>query len=146
MVTQDSTVTGLLNLIAELRAREIEQEQALEQTRQDIQAVQRALALLRARNGLPAEETTARIHADSLRGKTYLEAIMAIAKANNGIVKVTEAKRFLLEAGVAMKPKTAYQIITGTIIRSERFERIAPGQYKLVREEFQGQPSRPSLI
>jgi hypothetical protein len=136
MVTQDSTQTGLLNLIAELRAREKEQETALDETRRNIDAVQRALTLLRERYGLPGEEANRKLPLESLKGKTHLQALIAIAKSSNGRVKVIEAKRTLLEAGILTKPKIAYQQITSTLIRSDRFERAAPGEYRLVQHTF----------
>ena len=141
MVTQDSEPTRLLNLVAQLRARERELERELDQARSDIEAVQRALALLRGQNGLPVENAAERISVESLKGMTYLAAIKAIARKNDGKVKVTDAKRLLLEAGVALNPKTAYQQVTSTLIRSKHFERVAPGTYQLLPSKSQGQHS-----
>ena len=141
MVTQDSEPTRLLNLIAQLRARERELGSELEQVRSDIEAVQRALALLRGQNGVPVEDATQRISVESLKGMSYLAAIAAVARTNNGRVKVTDAKRLLLEAGIARNPKTAYQMITSTILRSDRFQRIARGTYQLLPSKSREQHS-----
>jgi hypothetical protein len=138
MVTQETSLTGLLNLIADLRAREKEQEMALQETKRNIDAVQRTLTLLRERNGLPAEEFASRFSRASFEGKTQVEALVTIAEHSQGYVKVTEAKRILLEAGVLPKAKTAYQQVTSTLIRSRRFEKAGPGQYRLVYDKDHG--------
>ena len=116
VASQDTTQTGLLTLIAELRGKERELEVALEETRGNIEAVQRALELLRGRYGLSAAETEHKIDIETLRGKTLSQALIAIAQDNSGLVKVNEAKRVLLEAGIGGKPKTAYQRITSALL------------------------------
>lgn len=135
MVTsQDSTQTGLLNLIAELRGREKEQEYALEEIRLNIQAVQTALELLRERYGIPGEQPEPKTDLESLRGMTLLDALTNVARDNRGRVKVNEVKRAFVEGGIIGNPKTAYQRITSALIRSNKFEWSARGEYKLVRE------------
>lgn len=146
MVTQETSLSGLLNLIADLRAREKDQEMALDETRQNIDAVQRALALLRERNGLPADEPIPRFSPASFQGKTQVQALVTIAQHSQGYIKVTEAKRILLEAGVLPRAKTAYQQVTSTLIRSRRFEKAGPGEYRLVYDNDQGrQQTRPRV-
>ena len=131
MVTQETTVTGLLNLIAELRAREKEQAIASEKTKSDIDAVQRALELLSDKYDLPAPEVEKKIPA-LLQTMTYHEGLIALAQANYGRIKVTEAKRTFLQEGIIPNPKTAYQQITSRLVRSDRFRRVAPGEYELI--------------
>jgi len=143
MVTsQDSTQTGLLTLIAELRFKEKEQETALAQIRDSIAAVQRALELLRERYGLSVPETEHKVDIEKLRGKSLLQALITIAQNNSGRVKVTEAKRAILEAGIggSGKPKTAYQRITSALVRSQRFVHDGPGEYRLVPITAKRQP------
>src|SRR3972149_2330461 len=140
MVTsQDSTQTGLLNLIAELRGREKEQERALEETKLNIQAVQKALELLREKYGIPDEQRERKSELENLRGLTLLKALVPVAEANHNMVRVNETKRMFLEAGVMGNPKTAYQRITSALIRSNRFEWASPGVYALVPEVVEGQ-------
>ncbi len=146
MVTQETSLSGLLNLIADLRAREKEQEIALDETRQNIDAVQRALALLRERNGLPADEPIPRFSPVSFQGKTQVQALVTIAEHSQGYIKVTEAKRILLEAGVLPRAKTAYQQVTSTLIRSRRFEKAGPGEYRLVYDNDQGRQQTPPRV
>ncbi len=144
VASQDTTQTGLLTLIAELRGKERELEVALEETRGNIDR-QRALELLRGRYGLSAAETEHKIDIETLRGKTLSQALIAIAQDNSGLVKVNEAKRVLLEAGIGGKPKTAYQRITSALVRSQRFVRNAPGEYRLVALTAARVGSRPLI-
>lgn len=146
MVTQETSLTGLLNLIADLRAREKEQETVLQETRRDIDAVQRALALLRERNGLPADQPVPSFSPASFQGKTQVEALVTIAEHSQGYIKVTEAKRILLEAGVLPRAKTAYQQVTSALIRSPRFEKAGPGEYRLVYDKDQGRQQAPPRL
>lgn len=62
---------------------------------------------------------------------THMQALITIAEANDGIVKVTKAKRILLQAGLKKNPKTAAQGITSVLSRSNRFEHTGRGEYTL---------------
>lgn len=135
MVTSDNTESGLLALIADLRVREEEYQLKLEETRRNIEAVQLALALLREKFGAPVTERTAR---DSLieriRGLTQQNALIAIAQASSGKVRVREAKRLFLQAGLKKNPKTASPGITSVLSRSNRFEHTGRGEYTLIQQ------------
>jgi DNA-binding transcriptional regulator YbjK len=146
MVTQDSTQTGLVNLLADLRGQERKCKSILEDITHKIDAVQVALALLREKYGLASEEPERESLVAAIHGKSQPDALIMIAKVHNGRVKVTEVKRMLLEAGVITNTKTAYQQITSTLVRSKHFEKVAPGEYSLVQDEAKvGQRSLPHL-
>jgi len=131
MVTQESTLTGLLNLISELRAREKTQEEELRETKINIEAVQRALDLLRQKHGLPAAEASR----EEYHGLNLPQALLKFARTHGGVIKVTDAKREFLAAGVmGGQAKTAYQRITSALIRSGHFEHSGPGEYRLLTE------------
>lgn len=132
MVSQDTTQKGLLDLIAELRSRQKEREQELDEIKQNIAAVQRALELLRERYGLPPTEPKARGKLEALRGLTLPQALMEYARTHGGMVKVSEARRDFIEAGIIGNPKTAYQRLTSVLIRSDLFERSSPGEYRFL--------------
>jgi hypothetical protein len=66
-----------------------------------------------------------------LRKLTQVQALVVIAKHNNGIVRAQEAKRLLIRAGVMRETKNSTNIIHAVIIRSEKFERVRPGEYRL---------------
>jgi hypothetical protein len=76
-----------------------------------------------------------------LRGMSHAKALIRIARENNGIVKTTEARDILLQAGVASgKPRNVNSHIHTLLSRSDQFERIEPGVYRLI------QPSVPKPV
>jgi hypothetical protein len=66
-----------------------------------------------------------------LRKLTQLQAIVAIAVHNGGTVKAQDAKRLLIEAHVMRETKNSTNITHNVIIRSGKFDRIGPGEYRL---------------
>ena len=66
-----------------------------------------------------------------LRKLTQVQALVEIAKQNNGIIRAQEAKRLLIRAGVMRETKNSTNVIHAVIIRSEKFERVRPGEYRL---------------
>jgi hypothetical protein len=66
-----------------------------------------------------------------IRGKTQVEALVAIAKHYDGIVRAQEAKKLLIRASVMRETKNSTNIIHAVIVRSEKFERVKPGEYRL---------------
>lgn len=67
----------------------------------------------------------------SLRGLSQKQAVIAIAKANGGVVKAQDAKRLMIEAGIMKNTKNSTRMVHNAIINSERFDRIAPGEFRL---------------
>jgi predicted nuclease with TOPRIM domain len=69
----------------------------------------------------------------ALKGLTQAQALERIARNNGGRIKVKEAKRILLNAGLIRTAKNANNIIFNVIQREEgKFKRVAPGEYELV--------------
>ena len=66
-----------------------------------------------------------------LRKLTQVQALVVVAKHNDGIVRAQEAKRLLIKAGVMRQTKNSTNIIHAVILRSEKFERVRPGEYRL---------------
>ena len=66
-----------------------------------------------------------------LRGLTQVQALVTIARHNEGIVRAQEAKRLLIRAGVMRETKNSTNIIHAVILRSEKFDRVRPGEYRL---------------
>lgn len=125
-------------LIAQLKGEEkalLEKREKLRkplvQVEEDLQHITGAIAFLE-RKTASAEEVVVEVIAPSrLRGLTQLQAIIAIAKQNNGIVKAQDAKHMMIRAGIMKPTKNATNITHSTILRSDKFDRIAPGTYKL---------------
>lgn len=66
-----------------------------------------------------------------IRNMTQVQALVTIAKHNNGIIHAQEAKRLLIKAGVMRQTKNSTNIIHAVIVRSEKFEKVKPGEYRL---------------
>ena len=64
--------------------------------------------------------------------KNQMQALLTIAARNGGQLKPKEAKKIMVEAGLIKTPKNAASIVYALIARSEKFERIASGEYKLI--------------
>lgn len=129
MVTEDSRESDVLGLIGSLHAQEKEIEEQLTQVRSNIDAAQLVLSLLREQRGLPAHPGDPLV--ERVRGMTHMQALITIADANDGVVRVREAKRILLQSGLKKNPKTAAQGITSALVRSDRFEHTGKGEYTL---------------
>ena len=67
----------------------------------------------------------------SLRGLTQKQAVVVIAKHNNGIVKSTEAKKLMIKAGIMAETKNSYRMARNAIITSGLFDSVTPGVYRL---------------
>ncbi|MGA2416980.1 MAG: hypothetical protein ABSF59_21185 [Candidatus Sulfotelmatobacter sp.] len=66
-----------------------------------------------------------------LRGMTHKEAVVAIAKKNNGVVRSQDAKRLMISAGVMKATKNSSRMVHNAIKSANLFEPIAPGEYRL---------------
>lgn len=66
-----------------------------------------------------------------LRNMTQMQAVIAIAKHNGGIVRAQDAKRLMISGRVMRDTKNSTNITHNVILRSGQFERVAPGEYKL---------------
>jgi hypothetical protein len=78
-----------------------------------------------------------------LRKLTQVQALVVIAKEMNGVVRAQEAKRLLIKAGVMRETKNSTNIIHAVILRSEKFERVRPGEYRL--KEITAKPTSASF-
>lgn len=70
-----------------------------------------------------------------LSGKTHLEALIAIAKANDNILIVKTARRLMGRAGLFKTAKNASSILFTAINRDSRFSRLEPGKYQFVEQK-----------
>ncbi|HEY6765450.1 MAG TPA: hypothetical protein VI386_11805 [Candidatus Sulfotelmatobacter sp.] len=90
----------------------------------------------------PAVSVTASISFDfpigKLRKLTQVQALTVIAKHYGGTFKAQEAKRLLIKAGVMRETKNSTNIIHAVIVRSDKFEKVRPGEYKLKSENQAG--------
>ena len=123
-----AAIDELLKILAQLRRGHDQTFSRLAELERDIDAIETTLKFLRA--GQPKDASTL-VDIDELRGKTQLQGLKAIAEKGGGEVKVTEAKRLMLEAGLFQSTKNVSQKIYNTIKRSDFFVRVRPGVYRL---------------
>jgi hypothetical protein len=110
----------------------------LEAIDKEIAAVSITLRLLRESplDGRPASAVEETVIPKSLFGKSAREACIEIAKRNNGIVRVGDAKKALLAANILKESKNTWAIIYTTLKRSKEFEKgERTGEFRLVDQE-----------
>lgn len=83
-----------------------------------------------------------------LTGKTHLDALIAIAKANNNVLVVKTARRLMTRADLFKNPKNASSVIFTAISRSGKFEPISKGKYRLIEQANKaiGLPLEPAKL
>jgi hypothetical protein len=105
----------------------------LEEIERQLQAVATTLELLRKETSQKTVHVTSEqeILAELRTKKTQVPALIAIARHNGGILLTKDAKYLLQRAGLMKVTKNASNILYNVINRSERFENIGPGRYRL---------------
>jgi len=99
-------------------------------------AVTMTLQLLRS--GGHAAKAPADPYLQSFKGLTQVEGLIKLAKdSGNNRFKIREAKRILVDAGLVKSKKNANTILFTAIQRSEKFKRVAPGEYELLPDAMQ---------
>jgi hypothetical protein len=66
-----------------------------------------------------------------IRNMTQTQAVVEIAKFNGGTIKSIEVKPILIAAKLMQGTKNAAHMVNGVIARSEAFDRIGRGVYRL---------------
>jgi hypothetical protein len=66
-----------------------------------------------------------------IRNMTQTQALMEIAKYNGGTIKSLEVKSILVAAKLMKNTKNAAGMVNGVIARSEAFDRVRRGEYRL---------------
>jgi hypothetical protein len=128
------THSELLELQDKLRNKHEYYLKQLEQVTADLNVVTRTLELLEDK-GTRKQEEYPIVPPALLKDMTQLDALKAIARANNGKFYVKDAKRLLVAAGLIENPKNVSSIVHTLIDRSDAFHRVRRGLYRLVEEE-----------
>lgn len=121
----------LSNLIVKLRRERDGVEKQLSELDEQIKAVETTINLYR-KTGKIREPQAYKSIVPELKNRTHLDALRHIALRSGGSLKVTDAKRLMSEAGLIRNPKNALSMLYTIISRSGEFERIAPGEYRLI--------------
>lgn len=138
MQYRDQVIQHLTQHLGELEAR---RNRLVQEVEKEIEHVRATIASLKT-TPLPATdhsqieraqliEPTADFPVAKIRNMTQVQALVTIAKHNNGTIRAQEAKRLLIRAGVMRETKNSTNITHNAIIRSEKFDRIGPGRFRL---------------
>jgi hypothetical protein len=129
---RDQIIRGLNQHRQELLTKRDSLFKPLQQLDEELEHISAAILSLQKCSQKPAQDLNAiEFPIGKLRGFTQVQALVAIAKHNNGVIRAQEAKRMLIRAGVMRETKNSTNVIHAVIIRSEKFERIRPGEYRL---------------
>lgn len=130
--TSKQSLENLENLKKRLTQRAERLKRELQQIEDDLISTDRTIHLL----GQPETEADSAFPESYLRefeGLTQIQALVKIARTNGrNRLNVHEAKKLLLAAGlISRHSKNATSIVYSAIIRSERFRKVARGEYEL---------------
>jgi len=131
METEITTLNELTNLTNKLRNQRAIIQKQISELDEQIRAVEHTMHLLNL-DGKASVTNFDNSIIFELHGKTYLGALEYIASKNNNIIKVTDAKRLMVQAGLIKNAKNALSMLYTIIARSEKFKKISPGEYKLI--------------
>jgi len=121
----------LTRLIVDLRRNRADLERQLIELDEQLAAVETTINLYRKAGKIHEPEVYKSI-VPELKGRTHIDALKHIASRSGGRLKVTDAKRLMSEAGMIRNPKNALSMLYTIISRSNEFEKIAPGEYRLI--------------
>lgn len=102
-------------------------KEQLNEVEKEFEAVSTTLKLM----GLP----TPGMSNLNLDGKTHLEALIEIARANGGLLVVKTARRLMTRAKMFTTPKNASSVLFTAISRSGKFQSIGKGKYELIEQK-----------
>jgi|SRR5580698_2805340 hypothetical protein len=115
-----------------LQNQETKISQRLAQVREHLNAVTLTISLMGEEP--EKEEVPAGIPIRELQGMKQVEALTYIAQRNGGRVRIVDAKKLLIKAGVMKSTKNAYGILYTVINRSGKFNHRGPGEYELSQD------------
>ena len=106
--------------------------------RGDLRAVEEQLGavnltLQMLRRGTNVSDKSQDPYLREFKGLTQVEGLIKVARdSGKNRFKLREAKKILLDAGLVKSKKNAATILFTAIHRSEKFKRVAPGEYEVI--------------
>ncbi len=136
MLSRDQVIQHLMQHLGELQAKRSRVVQEVDKEIENVQATiaslkNTSLSAERLGDLFVSEPVISEFPLAKIRNMTQVQALVTIAKHNNGIIRAQEAKRLLIRAGVMRQTKNSTNIIHAVIVRSEKFEKVKPGEYRL---------------
>jgi hypothetical protein len=134
-ITLESESFKLLGVLKE-KKESMQQRHALELAEIDrqIDAVSTTMSLLREMTVASeiAEPEKPSVIPGDLFGKSARAACVEIAKQNDGVLRIMDAKKALLSAGILKSSKNTWTILYTTLQRSKEFEKGDKGTFRLI--------------
>ena len=129
---REQTIQYLTQLKRDLAAKRERLLKPVQEVDQELEGVSSTLALV-LRAGVSVEKTNSGLDFPlrKLKGLTHTQALIEIAKYQGGTLRAQDAKVIMLAAGVMKPTKNATHMVHGAIARSEAFERVGRGEYRL---------------
>lgn len=121
----DATIDELTEEIAK-RRRAVARLEELEAELHSLEHAREILKAKREAKVLPASPIEI-----PLRKMTQTQAMIALARLQGGLLRVQPVKRILLQAGKIANPKNATNIMYTLIRRSDAFDHVSAGVYRL---------------
>jgi len=118
--------SSFLDEISQMIADRRQELRRIEILQAEIESLEASARMFREKHGVGEM-----IEAGELKGKTQMAALIYIARKSNGLLRVNEVKRMMVQVGLIGTPKNAASILYTLIKRSERFDRVEPGVYRL---------------
>ena len=113
----------------------------LDEAKKDYDSVVRTLELLAVASGKSQPINGIGVEASEVEGKPLKEALLYIARKCDGILKVSPARKVLVEAEVVRNGQIGSNRISTTLQEMSEFERVRRGQYRLIDEAPENEES-----
>ena len=104
------------------------------QLQDDLKHIEAVIRMYEAEKDGEDENVPTIVPLTALKGLTQIQALTKIAMASpDGKFRISDARALLIRAGLINSPKgNANNILQNAITRSEKFERVGYGEYRLI--------------
>ncbi len=127
-------VSRLQEIRARLEAKVERLSRQYGEAKKQHESVVTALELLADPSTKGFRESEIRIEIGEVQGKTLKQALLYVAEKCGGTLKVTPARKFLIDADVVRNGQSGSNRINTALMEMAEFERIRRGKYRLVDE------------
>ena len=127
MTSSEPIVNSLLNRLTETKRALLMVSEEHEKLLKDVAALEQVVQMY---TGEPTQGK--QTDSSGLTFLTLAQGLKKIAREHDGILKVVQAKRQLLESGKITNPKNASARLYSHLSRDPHFEWVAPGQFRLI--------------
>jgi hypothetical protein len=133
-MSSTTTKYGELEQIKKALADEADQLRLkLRNVETNLHAVTLAISIWKSKGPAAAANVELNPYLREFKGLTQVGALIKLAlDSGKNRFQIGEARKVLMAAGLIKSKKNASNILSTTIKRSEKFKRVAPGEYELI--------------